>query len=81
MMHSLEKSESMTADLMTKLGSDAVNAREPAYRLCHMCEQKNYAQEAHDYNALVQSWTEISKLSRENTLTSSSEGMKQYDNR
>ncbi len=77
----LEKGKVMAADLMTKLGSDATSARERAYRLYYMCKQKNYAQESQYYNALVQSRPEISKLSRYNILTPSSEGMKQYDNR
>ena len=65
MIRVLKESESMAADLMTKLGSDVLHARELAYRLYHICEQKNYAQEEQSYNALVQSWPEISKLSRE----------------
>ena len=77
----LEKGKVMAADLMTKLDSDATGARELAYRLYYMCKQKSYAQESQDCNALVQSRPEISKLSRYNILTPSSEGMKQYDNR
>ena len=76
----LEETESAAADLMTKLGSDVTSARELAYRLYYMCKQKSYAQEAQDYNALVQSRPEISKFSRDNIVTPSSEGMKQYDN-
>ena len=40
-------------------------ARELAYRLYRICEQKNRAQEALGYNALVQSWPEIARLARE----------------
>ncbi len=79
MVRVLEGGESAAAGLMAKLGSNAVSSRELAYRLYHMCERKNYAQDAQDYNALVQSWPEISGLSRE--VVSASEGMKPYDNR
>lgn len=81
MIRVLEEGEPAAAGLMARLGSDAVNARELAYRLYHMCEQKNYAQEAQDYNAPVQSWPEISRLSRGVVLTSPPEGMRMYDNR
>ena len=41
MIRVLKENESMTAVLMTKLGSDALHARELVYRLYHMREQKN----------------------------------------
>lgn len=81
MIRVLEDGESAAAGLMARLGADAASARELAYRLYHMCEQKRYVQEAQDYNALVQSWPEISRLSRETILASTSEGMRAYDNR
>ena len=73
----------MAAEMMVNLGSDAEPARELAYRLYHICEQKNRSQEAQDYNALVQSWPEIARLAREITSqqTPTSVGMKQYDDR
>ena len=40
-------------------------AREPAYRLHALCERKKRAAEALSYNALVQSWPEITRLARE----------------
>ena len=40
-------------------------ARELAYRLYQTCERKKLAEEARSYNALVVSWPEIVKLSRE----------------
>jgi len=40
-------------------------ARELAYRLYTLCERKKRAPEALAYNALVQSWPEISRLARE----------------
>ncbi len=79
MVRVLKGGKSAAAVLMAKLSSNAVSSRELTYRLYHMCKQKNYAQEARDYDALVQRWPEISGLSRESV--SASEGMKPYDNR
>jgi putative DNA methylase len=57
--------ESAAAALVTKLGSQAETARELAYRLYILCERKKRASEALSYNALVQSWPEISRLAGE----------------
>jgi putative DNA methylase len=57
--------ESAAAALVSKLGSKAETARELAYRLYAICERKKRATEALSYNALVQSWPEIMRLSRE----------------
>jgi putative DNA methylase len=57
--------ESAAAELVAKLGSKAEIARELAYRLYTICERKKRAPEALSYNALVQSWPEITRLSRE----------------
>ena len=57
--------ESATAELVAKLGSQAETARELAYRLYTVCERKKRAAEALTYNALVQSWPEITRLARE----------------
>ncbi|KKH13528.1 DUF1156 domain-containing protein [Methanosarcina mazei] len=57
--------ESAAAEIVTKLGSKADAARELAYLLYTLCERKKRAQEALSYNALVQSWPEIMRLSRE----------------
>ncbi len=57
--------ENAAAEMVTKLGSKADTARELAYLLYTLCERKNRAQEALAYNALVQSWPEIMRLSRE----------------
>ena len=57
--------EGGAAVLLAKLRADAESARELAYRLYRICEQKNRAQEALGYNALVQSWPEIARLARE----------------
>ena len=57
--------EMEAAQLLAKMPADAESARELAYRLYRICEQKNRTQEALGYNALVQSWPEIARLARE----------------
>ena len=57
--------ESDAAALVSKLGSRAETARELCYRLYTLCERKKRAAEAMAYNALVQSWPEITRLARE----------------
>lgn len=57
--------ESAAAEMVAKLGNKADTARELAYLLYTLCERKKRAQEALAYNALVQSWPEIMKISRE----------------
>ena len=57
--------EGAAAALVAKLGAQAEVARELAYRLYTLCERKKRATEALAYNALVQSWPEITRLARE----------------
>ena len=57
--------EEEAALLLAKMPADAERARELAYRLYRICEQKNRSQAALGYNALVQSWPEIARLARE----------------
>jgi len=57
--------EAAAAELVSVLGGVAEVARELAYRLYTICERKKRAAEALSYNALVQSWPEISRLARE----------------
>ncbi len=57
--------EGKAAVLVQKLGTRAEVARELAYRLYTICERKKRAAEALSYNALVQSWPEITRLARE----------------
>ncbi len=57
--------ESAAAELAARLGAQAEIARELAYRLYTVCERKKRAAEALSYNALVQSWPEITRLARE----------------
>jgi putative DNA methylase len=56
--------EGAAATLVAKLGTKAEIARELAYRLYTVCERKKRASEALSYNGLVQSWPEITRLSR-----------------
>jgi putative DNA methylase len=57
--------EGAAARLVAQLGVRAEPARELAYRLYQLCERKKRAAEALSYNALVQSWPEISRLAQE----------------
>ena len=55
--------ETGAAALYAKLAGDISDAaRDLAYRLYHICERKNWAEDARDYNMLVSSWSEISRL-------------------
>jgi len=66
LIRALEKGgESAAAALVAKLGGKAEPARELCYRLYTICERKKRAAEALSYNALVQSWPEITRLARE----------------
>ncbi|WP_435549795.1 DUF1156 domain-containing protein [Desulfobacterium sp. N47] len=66
LIRSLESGgESVAAALVQKLGSKAETARELCYRLYTICERKKRAAEALSYNALVQSWPEITRLAQE----------------
>jgi putative DNA methylase len=53
------------AELVAKLGSRAESARELCYRLYTVSERKKRAGDALSYNALVQSWPEITRLARD----------------
>ena len=57
--------ERAAASIVAKLGSVAETARELAYRLYAIAERTKRSREALWYNALVQSWPEISRLARE----------------
>jgi putative DNA methylase len=70
LIRSLEsEGEGAAAMLVAKLGTKAEIARELAYRLYTVCERKKRAAEALSYNGLVQSWPEITRLSREEMTT------------
>lgn len=57
--------ESAAASLVASIGSAADVVRELAYRLYTIAERKKRASDALSYNALVQSWPEIARLSRD----------------
>ena len=63
----LDQGEETAAGLMAKLGYKAEAARELAYRLYRICDQKNRAHDALGYNALVQSWPEMARLTQQVT--------------
>ena len=50
------------ASLLRRLGNAAIGSRDLCYRLYTLCERKKRADEALDYNGLVQSWPEIARL-------------------
>lgn len=51
------------AALYNRLPGDiAASARDLAYRLYHICDRKSWAEDALDYNGLVSSWSEITRL-------------------
>ena len=54
--------ERQAAALLRRLGGVGDTARELAYRLYSIAERRGRAAEALSYNALVQSWPEISRL-------------------
>ena len=60
----LNQSELAAAEMMAKLGANAETARELAYRLYRICDQKSRAREALGYNSVVQSWPEIARLAQ-----------------
>jgi len=55
-----QRGEAGAAQLLAKMSPElAVNARQLAYRLYNICERKDRAEAARDYNALVISWPAI----------------------
>ena len=58
------RGETGAAEIVAPLGSTAETARALCYRLYTLCERKKRAAEALSYNSLVQSWSEIARLSR-----------------
>jgi putative DNA methylase len=66
--------ETSAAELVARLGSMADVARELAYRLYSVSERSKRAQDALTYNALVQSWPEIRRISQLKPGTAASQG-------
>jgi putative DNA methylase len=70
LIRNLEKDgESAAAEVVRVVGGLAETARELAYRLYTICERKKRTQEALSYNALAQSWPEVTRLAREGART------------
>jgi putative DNA methylase len=67
LIRALNEGEQAAAALVAKLGSKAETARELCYRLYTLCERKKRAAEAIAYNALVQSWPEITRLASDSS--------------
>ena len=65
LLRELAVGEKEAARLASALGSRAETARDLAYRLYTVSERKQRAADALQYNSLVQSWPEISRLARE----------------
>ena len=57
-----EQGEEEAAVLLHAVGGHSESAKELAYRLYLICERKGWATEALDYNSLVTSWPELTKL-------------------
>jgi putative DNA methylase len=68
-----EGGEAAAAGLLSRLGGVGETARDLAYRLYAICDQKKWAKEAGAYNALVTSWPEIRR--KASTGTAPQEGM------
>ena len=60
----LDQGEATAAEVVANLGVSAEAARELAYRLYRICDQKKRSQEALGYNSLVLSWPEIAGLAQ-----------------
>lgn len=59
------KGEAQAAALLARLGSSRAElAKDLAYQLFSVCDRKGLAKEAAAYNALVSSWSELSRLAR-----------------
>ena len=56
--------EEAAADLAARLGGQAETARDLAYRLYVVSDRKKRAEDARQYNGLVQSWFEIMRLAQ-----------------
>lgn len=69
-----KKGDPVTAALLHKLGSKADVARDLAYKLFTVCENKKWGKEAQAYNALVMGWSELTRLSREKTSAGPTQG-------
>ena len=61
----LHLGEEPASEVVARLGPMAEPARELAYRLYRICDQKSRPQEALDYNTLIQVWPDLATLARQ----------------
>jgi putative DNA methylase len=66
------RGDASTAALLRKLGTKADVARDLAYKLFTVCENRKWSREAQAYNALVMGWPELVRLARETPTESTS---------
>jgi putative DNA methylase len=62
--HHQKAGDEATASLLRTLGSNGEEARELAYRLYKIAENKKLSSEAQGYNSLVLGWPEIARIAR-----------------
>ena len=67
--------ESAAAELAANLGAQAETARDLAYRLYVISDRKKRAEDARQYNGLVQSWSEIMRLAQLPSSTARQAGL------
>ena len=67
--------EEDAAELASSLGAQAETARDLAYRLYVVSDRKKRAEDARQYNALVQSWSEIMRLAQLPSTTARQAGL------
>jgi putative DNA methylase len=65
LIRALDAGEEKAAALLRKLGSHSEAARDLSYRLYSICERRKWAQDAMGYNSLVQSWSDVKRVSDE----------------
>lgn len=68
-----KKGDAITATLLHKLGTKADVARDLAYKLFTVCENKKWSKEAQAYNALVMGWPELTRLAQQVVTPKTSE--------
>jgi len=60
-----KKGDSATAGLLRRLGSKADVARDLAYKLFTVCENKRLSKEAQAYNTIVMGWPELTRMAQQ----------------
>jgi putative DNA methylase len=65
LIRALDGGEEKAADLLRRLGNHADAARDLSYRLYSICERHKWSQDGIGYNALVQNWSDVKRVSDE----------------